>query len=58
MQQEQHATAFEAKSVVAEDTEQRGEPRMHEKGGIILIPKPSDDAKDPLVCCTIHDGLS
>lgn len=51
MCEEHHATRFEDKMTVAEDPEPQIEVRTYRKDGIVLIPKPSDDPKDPLVRC-------
>ena len=56
MQTERQATGFAAKSTVAEESEIPCEPGMYGKGGIVLIPKPSNDPQDPLVCCrSLHE---
>ena len=49
MQKEHHVTGLEAKLAVTADPKHRFELRTNGKNGIVLIPKPCDDPRDPLV---------
>lgn len=57
MQEEHHVAGPEAELAVAADPERKLELGTDRKHGIILIPKPSDEPKDPLVSRKDHyDG--